>query len=108
MFQWYQESYFKGNVDKYHSFLSLFSNKEMTIANYNIASTISEELLEVVIGSEVTFANHDENLCRKTIRKLHLLARVAILMTSKKRRLVMKIFVFSQFFQERSLRRTQI
>ena len=100
MFQWYQENYFKGNVDKYHSFL--------TIANYNIASTISEELLEVVISSEVTFANHDENLCRKTIRKLHLLARVAILMTSKKRRLVMKIFVFSQFFQERSLRRTQI
>ena len=67
---------------------SPFSNKEMTIANYNIASSNSEELLVVVIDSEVTFAKHIENLCQK----LHALVRVANLMT-----LVMKTFVFSQF-----------
>ena len=67
---------------------SPFSNKEMTIANYNIASSNSEELLVVVIDSEVTFAKHVENLCQK----LHALVRVANFMT-----LVMKTFVFSQF-----------
>ena len=67
---------------------SPFSNKEMTIANYNIASSNSEELLVVVIDSEVTFAKHIENLCQK----LHALVRVANFMT-----LVMKTFVFSQF-----------
>ena len=66
---------------------SPFSNKEMTIANYNIASSNSEELLVVVIDSEVTFAKHIENLCQK----LHALVRVANFMT-----LVMKTFVFSQ------------
>ena len=60
----------------------------MTIANYNIASSNSEELLVVVIDSEVTFAKHIENLCQK----LHALVRVANFMT-----LVMKTFVFSQF-----------
>ena len=67
--------------------MSPFANKEITI----------EELLGVVIDSEVTYAKHIENLCRKTNQKLHSLARVASFMTSEKRRLVMKTFVFSQF-----------
>ena len=65
----------------------------MTIANYKIA----EELLRVVIDSEVTFPKYIENLCRKTNQKLHALATVANFMTLEKRRLVMKTFVFSQF-----------
>ena len=97
VFEWYQESYFKANRDICHLFLSPFSNKEMTIANYKIASSNSEELLEVVIDSEVTFAKHIENVCRKTNQKLHALVRVANFMTLEKRRLVMKIFVFSQY-----------
>ena len=63
VFQWYQENYFKANVDKCHLFLSPFSNKEMTLANYKIARRNSEELLGVIIDSELTFAKHIENLC---------------------------------------------
>ena len=55
MFEWYQENYFRANADKYHLLLSLFSNKEIAIASYNIASSNSEKLLGVVIGNEVTF-----------------------------------------------------
>ena len=97
VFEWYQENYFKANADKCHLFLSPFSNKEMTIANYNIASSNSEELLGVVIGSEVTFAKRIENLYRKANQKPHALVRVANLMTLEKCRLVMKTFLFSQF-----------
>ena len=63
----------------------------MTIANYNIPSSNSEELFGVVIDSEVTFAF--ENLCRKTNQKLHALARVANFVTLEKRRLVMKNYL---------------
>ena len=77
--------------------MSPFSNKEITIANYNIASSNSEELLGVVIKSEVTFAKHIGNLCWKTNQKLYALARVANFMTLEKCRLVMKTYVFSQF-----------
>ena len=57
VFEWYQENYFKANADKCHLFLSPFSNKEMTLANYKIASSNSEELLGAVIDSEVKFPN---------------------------------------------------
>ena len=97
VFEWYQENYFKANADKCHLFLSPFSNKEMTLANCKIASRNSEELLGVVIDSEVTFAKHIENLCWKTNQKLHALTRVINFKTLEKRRLVMKTFVFSQF-----------
>ena len=89
VFECYQENYFKANANKCHLFLSPFSNKKMTIPNYKIASSNSEELLGVVIDSEVTFAKHIENLCRKTNQKLHALARVANFLTLEKRRLVM-------------------
>ena len=55
VFEWYQENYFKANADQCHLFLSPFSNKDMTIFNYNIASSNSEELLREVIDSD-TFA----------------------------------------------------
>ena len=75
MFEWYQEKQFKVNADKFHLFWSPFSTKEMTIDNYNIASSNYQELLGVVIDSEVTFTKHIENLNQK----LHALAKVAIL-----------------------------
>ena len=64
--------------------MSPFSNKEVSIANYNIASSNSEEVLGAVIDSEVTFSKHVENLCRKTNQKLRGLARVANFMILKK------------------------
>ena len=94
MLKWYQEYYFRANADKCHLFLIPFSNKEMAIAHYNIASSNSEELLGVVIDSEVNFVKHIENLCRKTNQKLHALARVANFMNLEKRRLVMKTLFF--------------
>ena len=60
--EWYQKNYFKASADKCDLFLSPFSNKQITIANYNIASSNSEELLKLVIDSETTPAKHTENL----------------------------------------------
>ena len=94
VFEWYQENYLKAKSYKCHLFLSPFSTKEMTLSNYKIASSNSEEILGVVIDSEVTFAKHIKNLCRKINQKLHALAREANFMTLGKRHLIMKTFVF--------------
>ena len=48
-------------ADKCHLFLSL---QKLATDNDNIASSNSEELLGVVIDSEVKFSRHIENLCR--------------------------------------------
>ena len=45
-------------------------------------------------NSEVTFTKHIENLCGKTNKKLHALARIANFMNFEKRCLVIKTFVF--------------
>ena len=66
----------------------------MVLGNSKIASSNFEELLRLVIDSEVTFAKQIENLCWKTNQKLHALARVANFKTLEKCRLVMKTFVF--------------
>ena len=92
MFEWYQENNFKANADKCHLFMSPFSNNKMTIANYNITSSNSEELLGEFIVSEATFAKHIENLCQKTTQKSHVLVRVVNFLTLEKRRLAMKTF----------------
>ena len=81
MLEWYQENYFKANADKCHLFLSPFSNKKMTTANYNIAGSSSEDLLGVVIDKQFTFAKDTENLCQKTDQKYHALVRVGNFMT---------------------------
>ena len=92
----YQENqYFKDNADKCHLFLSPFPNKEMTIANYNIASCNFELLLGVVIDSEVTFSKHIGNICWKTNIKFHASVGVANIMNLEMRRLVMKTFLLN-------------
>ena len=62
----------------------------MAIANYNVTSSIYEEL-RVVIDSGVALAKDIGNLCLKTHQKLHALVRVANFITLEKCRLVMKI-----------------
>ena len=82
----------KTTADKCHLSMRPFSNNKMTITNYNITSSNSEELIGEVIDSEATFAKHIENLCRKTTQKSHVLVRVANFLTLEKRRLAMKTF----------------
>ena len=57
------------NADKCHLFLSPFSNKEMTLANFKIAISNSKELVGVVIDNGVTFPKHIQNFCWKTNQK---------------------------------------
>ena len=64
--EWYQENYFKTNADKCHLFLSPFSNKEVSIANYNIASSNSEE----VLGQLLIVRSHFQNMLKTSIGRL--------------------------------------
>ena len=65
------KNYFKANADKCHLLLSPFSNKEMTIANYNIASSNSQELLGAVIDSKVTFRKTNQSAGRLIKNSMH-------------------------------------
>ena len=54
-------------------------------------------LLSVTVDSNLTFENHISNICKRASQKLNALARVAPYMNKRKRKLIMKSFVTSQF-----------
>ena len=58
-------------------------------------SSSSEELLEVLIDSELIFHDHITRLCSN--KKLSALARVSKYITFQKRRLLMSSYITSQF-----------
>ena len=54
-------------------------------------------LLGLTIDSNLTFENYISNICKRANQKLNALARVAPCMNMKKRVIIMKSFVSSQF-----------
>ena len=62
-----------------------------------ITSRSSEELLGVLIDSELTFQDHITRLCSKANQKLSALARVSKCMTLQKWHLLMSSYITSQF-----------
>ena len=61
-----------------------------------ITSSSSEELLGVLIDSELTFHDHITRLCSKANQKLSALDRVSKYVTLSKRRLLMSSYITSQ------------
>ena len=87
----------KANTDKSH--ILLYGNNKVT-ANIDgniIESEESQVLLGVTIDSNLSLHKHINNLCKNAGAKLNALPRIAGYMDIKKRRMVMKAFITSQF-----------
>ena len=87
----------KVNAGKSHLLVS--GNKRATakIDNNYIESEKEQVLLDITIGSNRTFENDINNICKRESQKLNVLARVAPYMNTQKRGIIMKSFVTSQF-----------
>ena len=94
-------------VDKCHSLVSTKvcrinnvpnNNKfKMKSNEINIESSPEEKLLGVILDGQLSFKSHMSNLCKKASQKLNALARISSFMDLPKRRLVMKVYISSQF-----------
>ena len=60
-------------------------------------SNIKEVLLGITIDRNSKFDHHVNNLCKKACQKLNALSRLATSMNVNKRRIIMKIYLESQF-----------
>ena len=69
----------------------------MTIDNVTIKSSYAEVLLGLTTDSNLSFSEHVTYLCATANRKLHALSRASKYITLKKRRVLRKLFVISQF-----------
>ena len=67
------------------------------IGKENIANSKSEKLLGITIDSKLNFNEHISMLCKKVNLKLHALAGISKFMNTEKLRMIMKVFIKSQF-----------
>ena len=97
LFKWLRLNYMKANTDKSHILLSGKNKQAANIDGHQIISEDEQVLLGVTIDSNLTFESHINNLCKKSSAKLNALARISGYMDIKKRRIIMKSFITSQF-----------
>ena len=60
-------------------------------------SSNSEKLLGITIDSDFTFEEHINTLCRKASQKLHALSRISQYLSQRKKQILFKTFIISQF-----------
>ena len=87
----------KVDTGKSHLLLSSNPRATATIDNSYIESEDEQVLLGITIGSNLTFENHINSICKKASQKLNALARITTYMNVQKQRTIMKSFVTSQF-----------
>ena len=91
-FRWFENKLLKSNVDKFRFFVSPSQEVSLNVNNFKIKSSDREKLLGVKFDSKLRFDQHITNLCRRTSRKIHALARATPFMDLSKRRLLMNSF----------------
>ena len=96
---WFETNYMKLNNDKCHLLVSGHHYEEMfvKIGNDRIWESKSVKLLGITIDKELKFDKHVDKICSKANRKLSVLCRMRSFLSARKRRIVFKSFIESQF-----------
>ena len=96
---WFKYNYMKLNEDKCHLLVSgyKFENVWALVGNTKIWESRREKLLGIHIDNDLNFKYHVDEICNKAGSKLSALSRVRHYFSFKKRKLLMKTFIESQF-----------
>ena len=86
LFTWFENNLLKGNADRFHFLVSLSLEVSLNVNNFKIKNSDCEKLLGVKF-----------DLCRRTRRKIHALAKVTPFMNLSKRRLLMNSLFKTRF-----------
>ena len=107
--EWFNDNYFKMNVDKCHLLITNHADKcHLLITNHDADISVAIEgetikggksvkFLGRNIDDKLDFTNHVSNVCKKIGHKLHALTRISHFMSTDELRMVMKAFIESQF-----------
>ena len=95
--RWLENNLLKGNPDKFYFLVNPSQEVSLNVNNFKIKNGDCEKLLGVKFDSKLRFDRHVTDLCRRTSRKIHALARVSPFMNLSKRRLLMSSFFKTQF-----------
>ena len=87
----------KLNTDKCHVLLNSHGTNTIKIGNLCTNNFTCKKLLSINNNYKLIFTNHIEEICKKTSRKLSVLARLAPYMGISKKRTLLYAFFKSQF-----------
>ena len=96
---WFEMNYMKLNTDKCHLLISENKNEQMwaKLDRDIFWESNDVKLLRIILDNNLKFDKHVSNICSKVNRKLSALTRVAKFLPFKKRRILFKAFIESQF-----------
>ena len=97
MFEWFSFNNLKANASKCHLFFSPYQPFPVNIKGSIIESSNCEKLLGIYKNSNFSFEYHINRICRKASQKVHALYRIAKLISEKKKHMLFKSFIISQF-----------
>ena len=84
----------KANPDKSHVLLDHKTcNLFAMIDNHKLTNCETDHMIGITIGDGLKFNEHVSKLCRKASQKLHSLSRLSDFMSTKKRRVAMRVFI---------------
>ena len=87
----------KANPDQCHLLLNTQEEANIQIANTTIKCSKSKKLLGIILDNKLKFDKNIENIYQKASRKLNALARLTNYMELPKRRILINVFLKSQF-----------
>ena len=87
----------KPNGDKCHLLVAIEKSVSINIDGSNITNKKERKLLGIKFDSSLSFEGRITNLCKKASQKLHALARIVNYLDFPKRKVLMKVFIASQF-----------
>ena len=97
LFKWFKNNFMKANSDKSHLLLSCNEPSTLVIDGSSIGTNIKEVLFGITIDRALKFDDHVNSLCKKACHLLNALAHLAPYMNLEEKRIIMKVFIESQF-----------
>ena len=97
LFSWFSANHLVANAGKCHLLTSSNLPDDIPVTNTKISNLGRVKLLRVNFEGRLNFDYHVNTLLKKTNKKYHALTRVFNYMDTKKRRVLMKAFITSQF-----------
>ena len=97
LFEWFRDNYLKANSGKSHIMLTADNKLKINAQGSLISNEKILKLLGLTVDNKLSFELHLTLVCKKVSQKPHALARVSKFISKKKLKVIMKVFIMSQF-----------
>ena len=97
LLKWFINNLLKINPENSHFYTNSAQEIQINIGGMAIFNSTCEKLLGIHIDNKLTFEPHVRSLCKKASQKLNAFARIACSLKFDQRKLLLNVFITSQF-----------